>query len=236
MNVARYIRIQLYRLRESYRQFRYARNMEKQDVHISELGCHIAMCSFEGKNVIGANTSLNEVKMGYASYVGEDCNIKWTCVGRFCSIGNRVTTAIGNHPTDSYVSTHPAFYSLSQLRLFGYVKEKKYDEWKWVDREGRVAVQIGNDVWIANNSVLCEGVRIGDGAVVCAGSIVVKDVPPYAVVGGAPAGIIRYRFSEDMINKLIAQRIWDKPYDWYKINAMLFSDVEQFIESMKGNN
>ena len=71
---------------------------------------------------------------------------------------------------------------------------------------------------------------IHDGAVVAAGSIVTKDVPPYAIVGGVPAKTIRYRFTEDQIKKLEALKWWDKSPVWIKENAKYFDDIDQNLE------
>ena len=62
-------------------------------------------------------------------------------------------------------------------------------------------VIIGNDVWIGTRAIILSGVVIGDGAVIAAGAVVTKDIPPYAIVGGNPAKIIKYRFSDDEIKK-----------------------------------
>lgn len=72
-------------------------------------------------------------------------------------------------------------------------------------------IHIGNDVWIGARSIIMDGVSIGDGAIVAAGSVVTKDVPPYAVVGGSPAKIIKYKFSQDIIDRLEEIQWWNLP-------------------------
>lgn len=75
-------------------------------------------------------------------------------------------------------------------------------------------VKIGNDVWIGTRAMILDGITIGDGAVIGAGAVVTKNVPPYAIVGGVPAKIIKYRFSQDKINELLASQWWNDPkYD-----------------------
>lgn len=100
---------------------------------------------------------------------------------------------------------------------------------KRVRRKGEIL--IGNDVWIGNGTTIMAGVRIGDGAVVAANSNIVKDVPPYAIVGGNPAKIIRYRFSEDIIQKLrrIAWWNWDSEMLLSRKEDM-FGEVDNFAD------
>src|SRR6185312_6866720 len=81
---------------------------------------------------------------------------------------------------------------------------------------------IGNDVWIGQDVSLNRGVTIGDGAVVAGFSVVTRDVPPYAIVGGNPAKIIKYRFPEETINALLESRWWD--YEAKHVMAMGIED------------
>lgn len=191
-----FVHIITYQVKERYKMHVYIQQMRRREVFISEHNTYINHCFFDGKNTIGSNNVLNSVRVGFGSYTGNGCDIKRTIIGKFCSIGNFVSTALGNHPLDTFASTHPAFYSKNMYDLFGYTDKQLYDEWRYVDKEDKTAVSIGNDVWIANHAVIIEGVTIGDGAVICAGAVVTKDVPPYAVVGGVPARIIKYRFEK----------------------------------------
>ena len=94
-------------------------------------------------------------------------------------------------------------------------------------------MQIGNDVWIGTGAILLDGVTIGNGAIVAAGAVVNKDVPPYAVVGGVPAKIIKYRFSEEIVKKLEESRWWEKEESWLLKNAEKFSNIEIFLKSVE---
>lgn len=87
---------------------------------------------------------------------------------------------------------------------------------------------IGNDVWIGAYVNIIEGITIGDGAIIAAGSVVTQDVPPYAVVGGVPAKVIKYRFEQDIIEQLKKIEWWNKDQKWLKKNAHLFDDVYKF--------
>ena len=92
-------------------------------------------------------------------------------------------------------------------------------------------VCVGNDVWIGADSLLMDGVTIGDGAVVAARSVVTQDVPPYAIVGGTPAKLIRYRFDEETIESLGNLKWWDQELPWIQERVSLFRDVEELIEA-----
>jgi len=123
-----------------------------------------------------------------------------TTIGRFCSISRTAYAMNRNHPMDRK-STHAFFYN----PVFGFCHE---------DRIPYTALWIGNDVWIGHNVTIMPHVRsIGDGAVVGAGAVVNKDVPSYAIVLGNPARVVRYRFSFPTIERLLAERWWDRSID-----------------------
>lgn len=137
-----------------------------------------------------------------------------TVIGNYCSIAVGVKYLNGNHPYDQ-VSMHPLFYN----KKLGFVKE---------DTIKRTNLVIGNDVWIGCNALITSGcTKIGNGAVIGAGSIVTKDVPAYAIVAGNPAHVIKYRFDMDTID-LIEQTEWWK-YDKEILSKLI--DVNDDIES-----
>ncbi len=146
---------------------------------------------------VGSNTyGHNDIKIIHG---GEGKTLR---IGKFCSIAEGVVVFLGaNHRVD-WFSTYP----------FGHIRENEFPKVK--KDHGHPAtkrnITIGNDVWIATNAVIMSGVRIGDGAVVGAYSVVTKDVPPYTIVAGNPAKQIRKRFSDDVINKLLELKWWDK--------------------------
>ena len=89
-------------------------------------------------------------------------------------------------------------------------------------------VEIGNDVWIGSHVLILDGVTIGDGAVVAAGAVVTKDVEPYAIYGGVPAKLIKYRFPPKTIEMLLKMKWWDKEEKWIREHTEDFEDVERF--------
>jgi acetyltransferase-like isoleucine patch superfamily enzyme len=123
-------------------------------------------------------------------------------IGKFCSIAEDVVVFLGaNHRVD-WFTTYP----------FGHIHETTFPKIKKGHGHpiSKGNVIIGNDVWIATSAVIMSGVKIGDGAVIAAYSIVTKDVPPYTIVAGNPAKQIRKRFNDDVINKLLELKWWDK--------------------------
>ncbi len=87
-------------------------------------------------------------------------------------------------------------------------------------------LKIGNDVWIGANVLILDGVTIGNGAIIAAGAVVTKDVPPYAVVGGVPAKIIKYRFNKEEIDFLEQLKWWEKDEKWLTEYGKYFNNVE----------
>lgn len=108
-----------------------------------------------------------------------------------------------------------------------YVKcEQPYDEYKYADEQHQVPVIIGNDCWINSHVKIISGVTIGDGAVVLAGAVVTKDVPSYAIVGGCPARIIKYRYNTEDIAFLMNLQWWNLDEKWLQNNSDLFCHIE----------
>lgn len=178
---------------------------------------------FGGYNAIGEDTMFTG-SIGTGSYIGQNCEIS-AQIGKFCSIGSHVITVQGTHPVNM-PSTHPAFYSPSKQSGITFVSEKLFDE-----ETGKTV--IGNDVWIGTRTTILGSVNIGDGAIIAAGAVVTKDVPPYAVVGGVPAKVIKYRFDEDQISKLLELKWWDKDIEWLRENSYLFCNLKKFMETLK---
>ena len=132
-------------------------------------------------------------------------------IGKFVSIGKNSLIGAGMHPLD-YISTHPCFYN------------------EEINAKNSPVI-IGNDVWIGQNVFIKPGVKIGNGAVIGINSVVTKDVPDYAIVGGAPAKFIRYRFSEKIIKELLASKWWE--FSLEEITKLSYKEPEKFLEELK---
>lgn len=156
-------------------------------------------------------------------------------VGAFCSINDNVVIGEMNHPTN-WITTHPIAY-LSENYLVG--KEgvrgllKKGDEVSLNGLANNREIIIGNDVWIGTNVVILPSVKIGNGAVIAAGAVVTKDIPDYAVVGGVPARIIKYRFTKEQIEILNQIAWWDWEDEKILKNLDLIRNPEKFFLKFK---
>lgn len=147
-----------------------------------------------------------DVNIGDHSY----CNFgtiifNGTRIGKYCSIGYRVQIGLPEHPLDE-LSTSPALYRNGELM--------KIHPIEWPKNDFHTPVIIGNDVWIGSNALIMQGTNIGDGAVIAAGAVVTKDVESYAIVGGVPAKLIRYRFDKETRQQLKESAWWDKDVRW----------------------
>lgn len=171
-----------------------------------------------------------ESKIGAYSYVAANTDIENAEIGKFCSIADNCRIGMSGHPLQ-YISTSPIFTEKRNALQQCWI-EKDFFEHKSLDE----LVIIGNDVWIGSHVLIKGGVHIGNGACVAAGAVVVKDVPPYAIVGGVPAKVIRYRFSPEVIGKLLELEWWNFDESKLKNSIAIFQkdilcvdDLEKFI-------
>lgn len=167
---------------------------------------------------------LHNVTIGDYSVVAYNAHAANVSIGKFCSIGPNFCCGLGLHPTNG-ISSSAMFYSTSKLNGMTLSKEDKYQEIK--------NTVIGNDVYIGANVFILDGVHISDGAVVGAGAVVTKDIPPYAIAVGVPAVVIKYRFDEQIVEKLIASKWWDQDEDTLNRVETLFWNVDEFLLEQK---
>lgn len=167
-----------------------------------------------------SGTSFNQSTMGRHSFCGYDCDINEADIGNFVSIANGVVIGGGRHPME-WVGMSPVFYEGRDSVKAKFSTHRR-------DPARRVLIE--SDVWIGRSAILLPGVEVGVGAVVGAGSVVTRSVPAYAVVGGNPARLIRYRFDEVTIQRLLGTRWWDLPDDRLSELGCHFTDVEMFLE------
>jgi acetyltransferase-like isoleucine patch superfamily enzyme len=181
-------------------------------------------CNFGEYNTLYDRVLLNNVVLGDFTYVANDSVLTNTTVGKFSCIGPEVICGLGKHPTRDHVSVHPAFFSPIGQAQIAFATETYFEEYAPID--------IGNDVWIGARATVLDGVRIGSGAIVGAGAIVTKDVPDYAVVGGVPAKILRYRFEPAEIEFLVELQWWNKEVHWLRDNHRLFHDIKSLRSAL----
>jgi acetyltransferase-like isoleucine patch superfamily enzyme len=172
---------------------------------------------------IGENVTISQsVTVGRYTCVMEFTQISSNCdyIGRYCSIARGCVIGTNHHPYH-FLTTSSVFYT----KVWGIagVKDRKKE------MNAGKKTTIGHDVWIGTNSIIMGGVDLGTGSIVGAGSIVTKDVPPYSIVVGSPARIIKYRFDEQVIAKLLKSCWWELPE-----NKLIpyWDDVTKFLDEI----
>ena len=173
-----------------------------------------------------SGTSFYHSTMDRHSFCGYDCDVSNATIGSFVSIANRVVIGGGRHPME-WVGMSPVFYEGRDS-----VKAKFATH----AREPARSVTVGHDVWIGHSAIILPGVSIADGAVVGAGAVVTKPVPAYAIAAGNPASVIRYRFEESVIARLLACRWWLLEDDALHRLGPYFNDVAKFLEMIEAGD
>ena len=180
-------------------------------------------CIVDPTSRVCSKSELTSVSIDRYTYVGNDCFMVNVSIGAFCSIADRVCIGGAGHPIER-VSSSPVFHEGKNIlsvnfQNFPYKHTPK--------------TMIENDVWIGMGAIIKAGVSIHNGAVIGAGSIVTHDVPPYAIVGGNPARIIRYRFDEKTSQALENIKWWEWDSEKIRKESYLFDDVAKFLQKHK---
>lgn len=161
-----------------------------------------------------------------------NCSIECESIGRFCMIAHSVHVGFPSHPVD-FISSNFVFryddrsWFMHDHMHVGGGKDEEMMRMKYLDAIKKPWAVIGNDVWIGYNAIILNGVRVGNGSIIAAGSVVTKDVEPYSIVGGNPAVIIRKRFNDNTIDTL--QKICWWEYGPDIMHGIDLSDVESGV-------
>lgn len=176
-------------------------------------------CKIDKTAAVRQKSRLYGVDLGRYSYVARNTLIQNTSIGAFCSVSEGCNIGMPSHPAD-FVSTSPVFLSgRNYLR-------KNFAEIPYEDCPKTV---IKNDVWIGAHAQLKSGITVGNGSIIAAGAVVTKDVPPYAVVGGVPAKIIRFRFDGETAESLKKSQWWELSDGELSNKAKLFGNPSVFL-------
>jgi acetyltransferase-like isoleucine patch superfamily enzyme len=197
-------------------------------------GARIIKSRLLGPTYLNRNTQVGpDAVVGRYFGMNESCFIARATIGHYCSIGARTAINPFNHPID-WLSIHEFQYHPNS---FDWV-----DEYNGIERLERTpemfeTVTIGSDVWTGHNVNVLPGVSIADGVIIGAGSVVTKDVPPFAIVAGVPASVKKLRFPEKIVERLLRVRWWDLELE--DLSGLPFRDVERcldLIEAIKTTN
>lgn len=154
-------------------------------------------------------------------------------VGRYCSISNGLNFLDSHHPTDLLTTSALTFRMHNHLWSDVLEKSGAKTAPDWHVYNHKAFPVIGHDVWIGKDVTLAMGIAIGNGAIIAAGSVVTKDVPAYAVVGGNPTQIIKMRFPDEIIQRLQTSEWWNKdPVEVAKISVM---GIEKSLTHLEAN-
>ena len=201
----------------------------------------ISIAAFISANVdvdktayIYRGVKAKHASIGAHTYIANNTDIENAEIGMYCSIADHCRIGMSGHSL-SNLSTSPIFTQtvngLQERWIHKDVFKQKFEEER---------VFLGNDVWVGSHVLINGGVTVGHGAVIGAGAVVVKDVPPYSIVGGVPAKVIRYRFSTEVIEKLLELQWWNLPDETLKEHIALFQQenitVEDLVQLMSKND
>lgn len=157
---------------------------------------------------IDSGSIINHSRIADYTYICRNALIQNTIIGRYCSISHDVICGLGQHPLNLF-STSSLFYRSKNVFGIRVVAED-------LDFDEYAPICIGNGVWIGARAIIMDGVRVGNGAVIACGAVVTHDVPPYAIVAGVPAKVIKFRATEEDILQYEKAEWWHRnPHEAY---------------------
>lgn len=198
-----------------------------EDVIKVSVGARIVRSRFAGPGFLNRGAQVGpDAEVGRYFGTNENSYVARCEIGHYCSFGARSAINPFNHPRD-WLSINEFQY---HPKSFDWIEE--YNDFERVSRDGEVfpRVTIGSDVWIGHNVNVMGGVDIGHGAIVAAGAVVTKDIPPYAIVAGMPGEIIRMRFPAETVERLITSAWWD--LELAELSGLPFRDVDRCLDAI----
>lgn len=174
----------------------------------------------EGAQLGHVIVESKKLEIGAHTYIRSDCVLSAvSSIGRFCSIGTGcfIGQQKSSHPSD-WLSSHPFQYTNTGLSFDPEVAD----------------ITIGYDVWIGHSAMILEGVKVGTDAIIATRAVVAHDVPPYAVVAGVPAKVVKYRHPPEVIEELINSKWWE--LDLAALQALPLNDPQSALPLLAAMN